>query len=380
MQGSWSRLDGGTPGSGYLQPGADDDRARRPRHDPAVRFATPSSPEHTDHSIGLERQMTVNGRRVPGAASGSDGAAIVSPRIERERFRGADGMRRLPVEGRFESRDPDDFEAEVVRAELGEVVLRRTTISPHRAMVDGRGEGPDILRFMTLQQGSLLAAPPGGRPVRMEAGDALFTCRVRTYVYQADEPIVIVASTLPVASLPAIARRLEDLPIGPLPRTPLVDAVAALLVQLAQRLDEPWAFDADFAARGLIELQTAILTEVIAAPPPTPGPDRVHAAAVDYIERHLGEPGLRPPQIAAALGVSLRYLHRAFDDTDSTVARYLRERRLDQVAQALRASERPPSLQHLADRYGFGSQDQLARAFRRRYGTSMTEFRAYRNV
>jgi AraC-like DNA-binding protein len=322
--------------------------------------------------------MTVNGRRAPGPPTGGDGSALVRPRIERERYTGAEGIRRLPVEGRFESREPDDFEAEVVRAELGEVVVRRTTMTPHRAMVDGRADDPDILRFMTVQQGSLLAAPPGGRPVRLEVGDALFTCRPRTYVYQADGPIVIVASTLPVTSLPSAVRRLEDLPIGPLPHSPLVDAVVALLVHLAQRLDEPWAFDADFAARGLVELQTAILTEVLAAPPPSPGPDRVHAAAIDYIERHLADPGLRPPQIATALGVSLRYLHRAFDDKDVTVARYLRERRLEQVAQALSAPERQPPLQHLAEQYGFGSQDQLARAFRRRYGTSMTEFRAER--
>ena len=322
--------------------------------------------------------MTVNGRRAPGPPTGGDGSALVRPRIERERYTGAEGIRRLPVEGRFESREPDDFEAEVVRAELGEVVVRRTTMTPHRAMVDGRADDPDILRFMTVQQGSLLAAPPGGRPVRLEVGDALFTCRPRTYVYQADGPIVIVASTLPVTSLPSAVRRLEDLPIGPLPHSPLVDAVVALLVHLAQRLDEPWAFDADFAARGLVELQTAILTEVLAAPPPAPGPDRVHAAAIDYIERHLADPGLRPPQIATALGVSLRYLHRAFDDKDVTVARYLRERRLEQVAQALSAPERQPPLQHLAEQYGFGSQDQLARAFRRRYGTSMTEFRAER--
>lgn len=329
---------------------------------------------------GVEGHMTVNGRRTPGPSPERDGSALVHPRIGRERYAGVDGMRRLPVEGRFESREPDAFEAEVVRAELGDVVLRRTTMTAHRAMVDGRSEDPDILRLMTVQQGSLLAAPPGGRPVRLEVGDALFTCRPRTYVYQADGPIVIVASTVPVTSLPAVARRLEDLPIGPLPRTPLVAAVVGLLVHLAQRLDEPWAFDADFAGRGLIELQAAILTEVIPAPPPTPGPDRVHAAAIEYIERHLADPGLRPPQIASALGVSLRYLHRAFDDTGSTVARYLRERRLEQVAQALRASERQPSLQHLAERYGFGSQDQLARAFRRRYGTSMTEFRSNRDA
>jgi AraC-like DNA-binding protein len=185
----------------------------------------------------------------------------------------------------------------------------------------------------------------------------------------------MVSSTVPVTSLPAIVRRLEDLPVGPLPHSPLVDAVVDLLVHLADRLDEPWSFDADYAARGLLDLETAILTEIIAPQAPLPGPDRVYAAAVAYIERHLGDPDLRPPQIAEALGVSLRYLHRAFDDKEMTVARLLRERRLDQVVVALRASGPHPPLQSIAARFGFATQDQLARAFRRRYGMSMTEYR-----
>jgi AraC-like DNA-binding protein len=307
-----------------------------------------------------------------------DGAALVQPLIDRQRFHGPDGMRNLPIEGRFESRDAADFEAEVVRVQLGSVVLRRTAMTAHRAIIDGRDRGAqsDILRLMTVQEGVLLAAPPGGRPIRLGPGDALFTCRPRTYVYQANEPIVIVAATMPVASLPVIVRRLEDLPVGPLPHSPMVDAVVDLLVHLVDRLDEPWSFDADYAARGLIDLSTAILTEVIAPQAPVPGPDRVYSAAIEYIERHLTDPDLRPPRIAEALGVSLRYLHRAFDDKDVTVARLLRERRLEQVAQTLRTAERQPPLQSLATRFGFGSQDQLARAFRRQYGVSMTEYRA----
>lgn len=307
-----------------------------------------------------------------------DGAAPVQPIIDRMRFHGPQGMRMLPIEGRFESRDAEGFEAEIVRARLGKLVLRRTTMSAHRAIVDGREPGgeTEILRFVTLRSGVVLAAPPGGKPTRLEVGDTLFTCRSRSYAYQADEPIVLVASTLPVSSLPAIVRRLEDLPTGPLPHSPLVDAVVELLVHLADRLEEPWSFDADYVARGLIDLQTAILTEVMAPQPAVPGTDRVYTAALDYIERHLADTGLRPPQIAEALGVSLRYLHRAFDDKEVTVARLLRERRLEQVAATLRTADRSPALQHLAMRFGFGSQDQLARAFRRQYGVSMSEYRA----
>ncbi len=41
---------------------------------------------------------------------------------------------------------------------------------------------------------------------------------------------------------------------------------------------------------------------------------------LEYIDTHLGEPELAPPQIAAAFGMSLRYLHLLFEDTDTSVA------------------------------------------------------------
>jgi AraC-like DNA-binding protein len=204
----------------------------------------------------------------------------------------------------------------------------------------------------------------------------MFTCRDRTYAYRTEGPVVLVSSTLPVSSLPAAVRRLDLLPVGPLPRSALVDAVTHLMASLAGHLEESWTFDSEYAARGLIDLETAILTEVLGPREPLVGTDRLHAAAVEYIEQHLADPDLRPPQIADALGVSLRYLHRAFDDEEVTVARHLRERRLDLVAEALRTASRPPSLAALAERYGFSSQDGLARAFRRRFGRSMTDFRA----
>jgi AraC-like DNA-binding protein len=316
--------------------------------------------------------------RTNGSAAPADPPPDARPTIQRERYRGADGLRDFPIVGRVEAPDPASFDAVITRARLGRVDLRRVELSPHRAIIDGQvhEEQPEILRLLTIHRGSILAAPPGERPVRLQAGDAIFTCRSRPYAYQATEPLVLVNSVLPVTSLPTPLRNLDRLPVGPLPHSPLVDAVVDLMAHLADRFDEPWAFDADYAARGLIELETAILTEVIGPDEPAVGPERVYAAAVDYIERHLGEPDLRPPQIAEALGVSLRYLHKAFDDKEATVARHLRERRLDLVADALRSGARQPQLAALADRYGFSSQDRLARAFRRRYGVSMSEFRA----
>ena len=322
----------------------------------------------------------MDGRREAIASPTDLGAFTVqnrSPRVEHRTYRGATGLRDFPAEGRFVTPDPASFEAVMTRVHLGRLVLRRTEMTAHRAIVDGRfgSDEPDILRLLTLQGGSMLAAAPGGEPMRLAAGDAMFTCRERKYIYRTDGPVVVVATTLPVTSLPAAVRRFELLPIGPLPHSALVDAVVGLMANLAGRLDDSWTFDSDYAARGLIDLETAILTEVMGPAEPLVGPERVRAAALAHIERHVADPALTPPQIAEALGVSLRYLHRAFDDMEATVARHLRERRLELVAEALRTAPQQPTPAALAERFGFSSPDRLARAFRRRYGVSMAEFR-----
>ena len=104
--------------------------------------------------------------------------------------------------------------------------------------------------------------------------------------------------------------------------------------------------------------------------------DLIHEAAVEYIDRHIAEPGLAPPTIARALGVSLRSLHAAFEGSGVTVARHLRDRRLDLVAEVVRTSSQRPSSASLAMRFGYPGPDLLTRAFRQRFGRSIVEYRS----
>lgn len=55
-----------------------------------------------------------------------------------------------------------------------------------------------------------------------------------------------------------------------------------------------------------------------------------------YIERNLSDPGLSPDRIAEATFISTRYLHNLFGDTETTVAAYVRERRVERVLADLR--------------------------------------------
>jgi AraC-like DNA-binding protein len=110
-------------------------------------------------------------------------------------------------------------------------------------------------------------------------------------------------------------------------------------------------------------------------------PDRARNARLlavqAWIDRHLNRPDLTPEAAAAAHHISVRYLYRLFEAKGTTVARWIRERRLDGCRRELA----DPSLGHLgvsaiAARWGLPDPASFSRSFRAAYGMSPREYRA----
>jgi AraC-like DNA-binding protein len=100
---------------------------------------------------------------------------------------------------------------------------------------------------------------------------------------------------------------------------------------------------------------------------------RVHA----FIEQRLGDPDLSPTSVAAAHHISLRYLHRLFQEQDTTVAGWIRTRRLERCrADLLAPDEFDRPVAAIAAARGFASASHFSRVFRDRYGMPPAEFRA----
>jgi AraC-like DNA-binding protein len=96
-----------------------------------------------------------------------------------------------------------------------------------------------------------------------------------------------------------------------------------------------------------------------------------------FIEHRLGDPELSPGTVAAAHHISLRYLHKLFEGEQTTVADWIRRRRLersrrDLLDPALR--DRPVSA--TAVRWGLTDPAHFSRLFRAAYGMPPGEYRA----
>jgi len=94
-----------------------------------------------------------------------------------------------------------------------------------------------------------------------------------------------------------------------------------------------------------------------------------------FIDEHIGEATLRPSQIAAAIGISLRHLHRVFSVSGNSVGDYIRNLRLEQCRNdLLNPHLQDKSITEIAFSRGFCDAAHFSHAFRKRYGISARSF------
>jgi AraC-like DNA-binding protein len=98
-----------------------------------------------------------------------------------------------------------------------------------------------------------------------------------------------------------------------------------------------------------------------------------------YVDAHLSEPTLTPQEVASAMEISLRHLHRVFSATGTTMGDYVRGCRLDRCRHdMLDAQLRGKTITEIAFFWGFSDAAHFSHAFRKRFGISAREYRASR--
>ncbi|WP_169797042.1 helix-turn-helix domain-containing protein [Streptacidiphilus griseoplanus] len=94
----------------------------------------------------------------------------------------------------------------------------------------------------------------------------------------------------------------------------------------------------------------------------------LRAAARHCVDSRLLDPDLSPAEIARALSVSVRTLHRAFADSDESLMAYARRRRLERAREELSTLGGRYTLSAVAARWHFSDASHFSRAFKRQFG------------
>ena len=96
---------------------------------------------------------------------------------------------------------------------------------------------------------------------------------------------------------------------------------------------------------------------------------------LSLIDDHIQSEALRPEWIASESGMSVRSLYRMFAGKGLVVAQYIKNRRLDLCAQALRSISDDESWRALATAGALPTIAIFHTAFKQRFGVSPGEYR-----
>lgn len=120
---------------------------------------------------------------------------------------------------------------------------------------------------------------------------------------------------------------------------------------------------------------TLLRPALLARPEQEDPHERIFRKSLDLIDRHIREPGLSPDFVARQIGVSMRGLYRVFGKHGLVVAQYIKHRRLDLCAQALRQAASRDKLAVVGYSWGFSNSSYFTTAFKARFGVSPSEYR-----
>lgn len=250
-----------------------------------------------------------------------------------------------------------------------------------------RRADPDLLKLVLSVQGrGSVVVTQDDRQARLEPGEFAFYDTRRPYevacgVGEQDEAFgQAMTFTFPRSMLPLPFRQLKQLTAVRIPASSgLGTLTAQFLVHLARTIDDCSPTEAVRLSTAATEvLASRLAHELDASSWVSPETHRqallrrIHA----FIQHHLGDPELSPGMIAAAHHISLRYVHKLFAEQGTTVAGWIRQRRLEGCRRELADpafAARPVAA--IAARWGFSSATYFGQVFRAANGMTPQEYR-----
>jgi AraC-like DNA-binding protein len=233
--------------------------------------------------------------------------------------------------------------------------------------------------FLALQMAGSSLIVQDGREAVLRPGDLAFSDSSAPYALVDSDGIRQHFFSIPVAALGLTQDSIKRLAAVTLsPGDPVADLTARFFGRIAARPD---IFDqpaAEAIGTPSVELVRALLATHLDAPSQTREPMQatLHLRILDYVRKHLGDPGLTATQIATAHHISVRQLYKVCSAAGLSLGAWIREQRLEACRRDLsRPTAGLSPIAAVARRWGFTDASSFGRSFRAAYGVSPREWR-----
>lgn len=280
----------------------------------------------------------------------------------------------------------DDFLASSQALNLGDIQTFAQSYPPldaRRTPAHIRRGDPEVLQLWLTVRGEV-GLSQAGRHVEVGEGDLVLydssrPCQAQTAARGRPDVSSLIVQ-IPRARLPLHSNSLDRLTLTRIQGQTGIGALFRhYLTDLMDHAPQYEEHDAHRLAGVTLDLLSAMLAQAARTGPLLP-PETQQAALRTrvnaFIQQHLGDPGLTPASIAAAHQISVRYLHRLYQDQETTIADGIRRSRLQRIHRDL-ADPRlhARSISSIAARWGFPEPTSFSRAFKTLYGITPRDHR-----
>jgi len=277
----------------------------------------------------------------------------------------------------IEAVDHDAFDARLYRASLRDCEIVSPCSSPAR-IYNGAGSDAGMLNLQLQHIGTSINHT-AGRSSTLNEGDFLLFDPALPLELTFTEPTQTIVLRLPVAYTEARLPRLREMAGIPVRGDSGAGALFSAFLRTAWRQletgDNDWGDELSDVIWPLLDLAYA---SVRPEERPLDRRELRRRAVFELIEANLCDTDLDTQAIAARVGVSSRAVQLLFAEMATTPSAYIQRMRLERAAARMVRDMDRATITDIAFECGFNDLSSFCRAFRRRFGTSPSDYRTSR--